>query len=267
MLQGVRKTRECVEPVPLTGRSGAACTRAGGWRRGRSSTSRSWATRRSLPRVDAGNWIALASAIAAIGGAAVAVWQGVAARRAAATAKDQAARAERVANTAEAQAQEAQWQAIAAEQHVTEALRTAAAADKQVQLMRRQFDAAEVERYEHEGPDFHCRAEGRSGSTCSIVVTMASGPGELAVRVAERWVVPRAFRGLGDIRVGGPVENLEYRVVPQGSFTVHVDLDGYEDRVIVGLRLECTELGGRGRSWTRHRSVPVDAVPPRPRVY
>jgi hypothetical protein len=195
--------------------------------------------------MDAANWIALASPIVAIGGAAVAIWQGASARRA--------------ANTAEAQAREAQRHATAAEQQVTEARRSAAAAEEQVEFMRHELDAAEVERDEREGPDFRCRAEGRSGSTCSIVVTMASGPEELAVRVTERWVMPRAFRGPGDIRIGGPVDNLEHRVVPQGSFTVQVDLGGYEDRVLVGLRLECTELGGRGRSWTRHRSVPVDA--------
>jgi len=195
--------------------------------------------------VDAGTWIALASAVVAIAGAAVAIWQGASARRA--------------ANTAEAEAQEAQRQATAAEQQVTEAQRSAAAAEEQMQLMRQELDAAEVERHEREGPDFRCRVEGGSGSTCSIVVTMASGPEELAVRVVERWVVPRGFQGLDDLRIGGPVDDLEYRVVPQGSFTVQVDLDGYEGRVIVGLLLECTELGGRGRSWTRHRSVPVEA--------
>jgi hypothetical protein len=209
--------------------------------------------------VDAASWIALASAVAAIGGAAVAIWLGASARRAAATANDQAATAWRTANTAEAQAKEAHQQATAVEQQVTEARRSVAAAEEQVQLLRDEFAAAEVERYEAEGPDFRCRAEGRSGSTCLIVVTMASGPAELTVRVAEQWVMPRGFRGLGDIRIGGPVENQEYRVVPQGSFTVQVDLAGYEDRVIVGLRLECTEPDGRGRAWTRNRSVPVDA--------
>jgi len=218
--------------------------------------------------VDAGNWLGLASAAAAIVAAAVAIWQGAAARRKAATATDQAAAARRAADTAEAEAQEAQRQATAAEHYVTEARRSAAAAEEQAQFMRDALEAAEVERDEREGPEFRCSVEGRSGSTCSIVVTMASGPDELAVRVAERLVVPRAFRGPDDIRIGGPVENLEYRVVPQESFTVQVDLDGYEDRVIVGLRLECTEIGGRGRSWTRHRSVPVDepSPPARPSV-
>jgi hypothetical protein len=195
--------------------------------------------------MDAANWIALASPIVAIGGAAVAVWK--------------AATANRAADTAQAQAQQAQRQATAAEHQASQAQRSAAAAEEQLQLMRHELDAAEVERDERDGPDFYCRAEGRSGSTCSIVVTMASGPPELAVRVAEQWVMPRAFRGPGDIRIGGPVENLEYRVVPHESFTVQVDLGGYQDRVLVGLRLECTELGGRGRSWTRHRSVPVYA--------
>lgn len=204
-------------------------------------------------------WIGLAGAVAAIGGAAVAIWKGASARKAAATASDQAATACRAAETAEARAQDAQRHATAAEREVAEARRSAAAAEEQMQLIRRQLDAAEIELHEREGPDFHCRAEGRSGSMCPIVVTMASGPGELRVRVAEQLVMTRARRGPGDIRIGGPAENLEHRVVPQGSFSVQVDLQGYEDRVIVGLGLECTELGGRGRSWTRHLSVPVDA--------
>lgn len=199
-----------------------------------------------MRQVDAETWIALGSAVAAVVGAAVVIWKAATARRA--------------ADRAETRAQEAQRHATAAEHQVSEARRSAAAAEEQVQLMRRHLDAAEVERHEREGPDFHCRAEGRSGSICPIVVTMSSGPGELAVRVAEQWVVPRGVHGLGDIRIAPPpAENVEYRVVPQGSFTVPVDLDGYEDRVMIGLQLECTELGGHGRSWTRHRSVPVDA--------
>lgn len=219
-----------------------------------------------MPQVDVTNWIALASAVAAIGAAALAIWHGVSARRKAAMAKDQAAAALQAANLAEAEAQEARRQATAAERYVAEAERSAAAAQEQHRLVHDAIEAAEIERDEREGPDFRCQVEGRSGPTCSIVVTMVSGPEQLAVRVAEHWVVPRGFRGPEDIRIGGPAENLEYRLAPKESFTVQVELDGYEDRVIVGLQLECTELDGRGRSWTRHRSVPVDAPRATPAV-
>jgi len=215
--------------------------------------------------MDVGSWIALIGAAVAAGGAAVATWQGASARSQAMTSKDSAASAWRAANAAEAQAQEAQRQATAAEDQVAEARRSAAAAEEQVQLMRRQLDDCRAERDEREGPVFSCKADGLTRSICTIVVTMTSGREELSVRVAEVRVRP-TDHDPDDRGSQLPDDNRQYRVVPNGSFTVQVDLQADSGPVVVELRLECTELGEQARSWTRRRFVPVPAPPPPPMI-
>lgn len=206
--------------------------------------------------MQADTWISLVSATVAVTAAGAAVWQSLSARSQAATAKDQAASALRSADAAEEQVQEARRQAGAAEDQVGEAQRSAVAAEEQVELMRRRHEAYLAQRDERDGPVFNCTPKGYAGSICKIAIRMESGPEKVTVRIPEIRVRPEGHDP-EDTGSQLPDDNHQYPVVPGGDFSVDVDLRADRSPVIVELRLECTELSELGRSWTRHRFVPV----------
>jgi hypothetical protein len=187
--------------------------------------------------VQADSWISLVSAAVALPAAAVAVWQ----------------------------AREARRQAKAAEDQVVQARRSAGAAEAQVGIMHRQEEADQAERDERDAPMFTCTPKGCAGSICKIEIRMDSGPQEVTIRITEIRVRPEGHDPT-DTGSQLPDDSHQYRVVPSAAFSVDVDLRAGRDSVRVELRLECTELSERGRSWTRRKSVPVAAPPALPQL-
>jgi hypothetical protein len=180
--------------------------------------------------VNAGDWIALASAIGAVIAAVVAIWQARSAREAA-----------------------------------NAASRQAAAAEEQVSISRSQLEADMADRDEAEGPAFAIEDarevyDGEFFVTATLVMQSGRPLSSIKIRTRGadvRWLAP--YLGSHD-RVA---ERMWHDVSPVAKLPVIAQMEWNASRPLnLTLDLECVEQGGKQRTW--HRSCGATAEPARP---
>jgi hypothetical protein len=209
--------------------------------------------------VDGQTIVAIIAAVIALGSAGVMIWQVTVGR-------EQAASAWRAANAAETQAREAGRAAKAAEEQVAEARRSAGAAEEQVKaaqdqvaLLREQLAAERELRDQQDAPKLRLEASGHSGEECQIIGMVERTPGELNVQMTALQVRPLLPNNAPP--VGLPYDP-HVRTVMEGSNLIFdVDLVAEQQDAVVEVTFVCTEVGGRGRSWTQKKSFNFASPP------
>ena len=192
--------------------------------------------------MNAGDWIALASAIAAVIAAVVALAQ-------ARTAKDQARSARDAADAAS---------------------RQAAAAEEQVRVSRRQLEADLAARDETEGPTFTLEEvvdHIRDQRFVTATLVLLSGPPLSAVTIQLGGADARGFvRSM--LSNGGWVKEEAWEdVSPVARRQVVAEMEWNATGPLhLTLELKCVERGGKERVWNRACTAVAEPEPPEPLI-
>ena len=190
--------------------------------------------------VNAGDWIALASAITAVIGAIVALRQ-------ARTAKDQARSARDAADAAS---------------------RQAAAAEEQVCVSRRQLEADMAARNEAQGPTYILEEvvdRMRHQRFVTATLVLLSGPPLSAVTIQLGGADARGLVRSMSSDEGWIQEEIWEDVSPVARRPVVAAMEWNATGPLhLSLELKCVERGGKERTWNRTCTAVAEREPPEP---
>ncbi len=210
--------------------------------------------------MDAGDWIAVAAALIAVGSMAAAFWQAGEAGKSRKIANEQAILA---AGSYEAAREQTAIARDAAESARTQA-REAAEANA---LAREAIDDERAARDEAAGPEFTLSAGRRSKGVHKVTVTMVSGPPKVEVMLtstsAPALTIIHENEESGGVKAAhiGP-----HQMVQGKSFEFEISVPDNDVTATLEAELRCQEIGGAEREWARTYAVDLPR-PPRAGVF